>query len=162
MSLRELNNKLTVQLQGDVRIFAEGSGENVKYYAQTGADAGTKKLLGSSMYKCPSKIEIPSQIINGANKPLIVLTFGKDIKISFGSINKPTLMRYIGIHAVNNGTSSESIGVFDAYIYIGQNGNQYLLSRNSDGLIVDSGKYQAIAIMSTMEQTVKNMNIEWV
>ena len=47
MSLRELNNKLTVQLQGDVRIFAEGSGENVKYYAQTGADAGTKKLLGS-------------------------------------------------------------------------------------------------------------------
>jgi hypothetical protein len=36
-----------VQLQGDVRIFAEGSGENVKYYAQTGADAGTKKSLGS-------------------------------------------------------------------------------------------------------------------
>lgn len=46
-ALNQLNNKLTVQLQGDVRIFSEGSGENVKYYAQTGADTASKKILGS-------------------------------------------------------------------------------------------------------------------
>lgn len=49
MPLPELSNKLTVQLQGDVRIFAEGSGENIKYYAQSGADAASKKLLGSNV-----------------------------------------------------------------------------------------------------------------
>lgn len=32
----------------NVRLITEGSGEDVKYYAQLGADAGTKKLLGSS------------------------------------------------------------------------------------------------------------------
>lgn len=46
-AVKEINNKLTVQLQGDVRIFSEGSGENVKYYAQTGADTASKKILGS-------------------------------------------------------------------------------------------------------------------
>lgn len=35
------------RLQGDVRIIPEGSGADTKYYAQLGADAASKKLLGS-------------------------------------------------------------------------------------------------------------------
>lgn len=37
------------QLQGDVRIFIEGSGAETKYYAQAGADAASKKLLGNDI-----------------------------------------------------------------------------------------------------------------
>ena len=37
----ELNSDL-----GNVKLIPEGSGANVKYYAQLGADAASKKLLG--------------------------------------------------------------------------------------------------------------------
>lgn len=43
-------NNLTSQL-GNVRILAEGSGVNAKYYAQIGADTGSKKLLGNAKIK---------------------------------------------------------------------------------------------------------------
>ena len=45
--VKELDNNLTSQLPGGVKILAEGSGADVKYYAQLGADAASKKLLGS-------------------------------------------------------------------------------------------------------------------
>lgn len=33
-----------------MKIIPEGSGEDVKYYAQVGADAASKKLLGKTLY----------------------------------------------------------------------------------------------------------------
>lgn len=47
--LGELNNKLTSSLPDDVKLVVEGSGANVKYYAQLGADAASKKRLGRSV-----------------------------------------------------------------------------------------------------------------
>ena len=47
----ELNNNLTSQLPGGVKILAEGSGADVKYYAQIGADTASKKLLGNAKIK---------------------------------------------------------------------------------------------------------------
>ena len=39
-----------IQNLGGVKIIPEGSGANVKYYAQLGADATSKKLLGSALF----------------------------------------------------------------------------------------------------------------
>ncbi len=68
-----------MQLQGDVRIFAEGSGEDIRYYAQTGADAASKKQLGSGMYKCPDRWHIASKTVGySRNNPMFILTFRKN------------------------------------------------------------------------------------
>ena len=45
----QLNSEFADRLQGDVRIIPEGSGADTKYYAQVGADAASKKLLGNPM-----------------------------------------------------------------------------------------------------------------
>lgn len=44
-----LSRDFETQLPDDVRIIHEGSGVDVKYYAQLGADSASKKLLGSNM-----------------------------------------------------------------------------------------------------------------
>lgn len=49
LALKELNRDFETQLPDDVRIIHEGSGVDVKYYAQLGADTASKKLLGSNM-----------------------------------------------------------------------------------------------------------------
>ena len=54
----ELNSDL-----GAVKVIPEGSGANVKYYAQLGADAASKKLLGDM----PSKLNYISAGISGSN-----------------------------------------------------------------------------------------------
>lgn len=46
----ELNNNLTTKLPGQLKLIAEGSGASVKYYAQLGADAASKKRLGDITY----------------------------------------------------------------------------------------------------------------
>ena len=43
---RVLSRDLQQQLPDDVRIIHEGSGVEIKYYAQLGADTASKKLLG--------------------------------------------------------------------------------------------------------------------
>lgn len=48
---------------GGVKVIPEGSGANVKYYAQLGADAASKKLLGDM----PSKLNYISAGISGSN-----------------------------------------------------------------------------------------------
>ena len=48
-----LNNNLMLKLPDDVRIITEGSGEDVKYYAQMGADTASKKRLGSGKITIP-------------------------------------------------------------------------------------------------------------
>lgn len=45
---KELINKLTSQLPGDVKLITEGSGANTKYYVQVGADTASKKILRST------------------------------------------------------------------------------------------------------------------
>lgn len=45
----QLNNKLMLKLPSDVQLIIEGSGADVKYYAQLGADAASKKLLGANL-----------------------------------------------------------------------------------------------------------------
>ena len=54
----ELNSDL-----GGVKVIPEGSGANVKYYAQLGADAASKKFLGDM----PSKLNYISAGISGVN-----------------------------------------------------------------------------------------------
>ena len=158
--VKELNNKLTVQLQGDVRIFAEGSGENVKYYAQTGADAGTKKILGSSIYKCPDRWQIASKTVGYArNNLMLILTYGKNIKISASAAQfdfKNAYWVFLGIPVDN----SEFAAVFAPPDAVAP----YKLSINSDGIIVDSGKYPAIMLYLGVNSRVvlNNINIEWV
>jgi hypothetical protein len=158
--VKELSNKLTVQLQGDVRIFAEGSGENVKYYAQTGADAGTKKILGSSIYKCPDRWQIASKTVGYArNNLMFILTYGKNIKISASAAQfdfKNAYWVFLGIPVDN----SEFAAVFAPPDAV----TPYKLSINSDGIIVDSGKYPAIMLYLGVNSRVvlNNINIEWV
>lgn len=48
-TVTELSRDFETQLPDDVRIIHEGSGVDVKYYAQLGADTASKKLLGSNM-----------------------------------------------------------------------------------------------------------------
>ena len=50
-AVKTIYNNLTSQLPGGVKILAEGSGADVKYYAQLGADAASKKLLGNAKIK---------------------------------------------------------------------------------------------------------------
>jgi hypothetical protein len=158
--VKELSNKLTVQLQGDVRIFAEGSGENVKYYAQTGADAGTKKILGSSIYKCPDRWQIASKTVGYArNNLMFILTYGKNIKISASAAQfdfKNAYWVFLGIPVDN----SEFAAVFVPPDVAAP----YKLSINSDGVIVDSGKYKAVMLYLGVSGNVvlNNINIEWV
>lgn len=49
-----LNNKLMFSLPDDIKLIVEGSGADVKYYAQLGADAASKKRLGSNKIIIPS------------------------------------------------------------------------------------------------------------
>lgn len=73
----ELNDNLTAKLPGEIKVIAEGSGADVKYYAQLGADAASKKLLDNltgrfHLSLCPS----------GAQKRYIHFpTLGRNIHI---------------------------------------------------------------------------------
>ena len=48
LATKQLISEIDERFPNDVRIFAEGSGEDVEYYAQLGADTASKKLLGDS------------------------------------------------------------------------------------------------------------------
>ncbi len=48
--VKEINNNLTSQLPSGVKLIVEGSGASAKYYAQIGADAASKKSLGSGKF----------------------------------------------------------------------------------------------------------------
>lgn len=160
-ALNQLNNKLTSQLPGDVKLITEGSGVNTKYYIQLGADAASKKSLGSSMYKCPdiSRLHIDSLNI-GANRVHTILTFGRDIKLS----SDATQFDFNNAYWVFMGTNYISNVMFETSSNIGKVPNAFRLSRNSDGIIVNSGKYAAIFMVLGVggDTTIKNVNIEWV
>ncbi len=44
---KQIANDLVYKLPNDIKLITEGSGADTKYYAQLGADAASKKLLGS-------------------------------------------------------------------------------------------------------------------
>lgn len=69
----ELNNKLMLKLPDDIQISAEGSGADVKYYAQLGADAASKKRLGA---------ELVTKTISISAKQTITLTTDNDITMA--------------------------------------------------------------------------------
>lgn len=50
-AVKTIYNNLTNKMPGQLKLIAEGSGANVKYYAQLGADAASKKLLGNAKVK---------------------------------------------------------------------------------------------------------------
>ena len=165
--VKELNNNLTEKMPGQLKLIAEGSGADVKYYAQLGADTASKKPLGSNVYECPSKLKIPSRVMGDSYlRPMFLLTFGKNIKISSNNFDfGDSHVTYTGVPALNSGMSGESTGAFDVYMNVWNTSNkQNLLSRNSDGLIVNSGEYPAIIIIYYVNgHTVANdINIEWV
>ncbi len=154
--VKELNNKL-----GNCSLIQEGN----DFYI-VGADAVRKKL-GSNVYECPSKLKIPSRIMGDYYlRPMFLLTFGKNIKISSNNFDfGDSHVTYTGVPALNSGMSGESTGAFDVYMNVWNTSNkQNLLSRNSDGLIVNSGEYPAIIIIYYVNgHTVANdINIEWV
>lgn len=154
--VKELNNKL-----GNCSLIQEGN----NFYI-VGADAVRKKL-GSNVYECPSKLKIPSRIMGDYYlRPMFLLTFGKNIKISSNNFDfGDSHVTYTGVPALNSGMSGESTGAFDVYMNVWNTPNkQNLLSRNSDGLIVNSGEYPAIIIIYYVNgHTVANdINIEWV
>lgn len=154
--VKELNNKL-----GNCSLIQEGN----DFYI-VGADAVRKKL-GSNVYECPSKLKIPSRIMGDYYlRPMFLLTFGKNIKISSSKFDfGDSHVTYTGVPALNSGMSGESTGAFDVYMNVWNTSNkQNLLSRNSDGLIVNSGEYPAIIIIYYVNgHTVANdINIEWV
>ncbi len=155
-AVKELSNKL-----GNCSLIQEGN----DFYI-VGADAVRKKL-GSNVYECPSKLKIPSRIMGDYYlRPMFLLTFGKNIKISSNNFDfGDSHVTYTGVPALNSGMSGESTGAFDVYMNVWNTSNkQNLLSRNSDGLIVNSGEYPAIIIIYYVNgHTVANdINIEWV
>lgn len=155
-AVKELSNKL-----GNCSLIQEGN----NFYI-VGADAVRKKL-GSNVYECPSKLKIPSRIMGDYYlRPMFLLTFGKNIKISSNNFDfGDSHVTYTGVPALNSGMSGESTGAFDVYMNVWNTSNkQNLLSRNSDGLIVNSGEYPAIIIIYYVNgHTVANdINIEWV
>lgn len=158
--VKELNNNLTSKMPGQLKLIAEGSGADVKYYAQLGADTASKKPLGSSMYKCPDRWHIASKTVGfSRNNPMFILTFRRNIKISssaqqYGFQNK--LWVFLGIPVDNS--------EFDAVFAPTDAVAPYKLSINQDGVIVDSGKYPAIMLYLGVNGNVvlNNINIEWV
>lgn len=158
--VKELNNNLTSKMPGQLKLIAEGSGADVKYYAQLGADTASKKPLGSSMYKCPDRWQIASKTVGYArNNLMFILTYGKNIKISASTAQfdfKNAYWVFLGIPVDN----SEFAAVFVPPDVAAP----YKLSINSDGVIVDSGKYKAVMLYLGVSGNVvlNNINIEWV
>jgi hypothetical protein len=159
-AVKELSNNLTSKMPGQLKLIAEGSGADVKYYAQLGADTASKKPLGSSMYKCPDRWQIASKTVGYArNNLMFILTFGKNIKISASTAQfdfKNAYWVFLGIPVDN----SEFAAVFVPPDVAAP----YKLSINSDGVIVDSGKYKAVMLYLGVSGNVvlNNINIEWV
>lgn len=73
-----LSSEFADRLQGDVRIIPEGSGAGVKYYAQVGADAASKKLLGIE----PLTLRIRLQGSNAQEDYSHIPTYNKNILIT--------------------------------------------------------------------------------
>lgn len=156
MAVKALSNNLATQLPGSVRIISEGSGAAAKYYAQIGADAASKKLLGSE-YECPaSKLRITSFKTSG-DKRLFILTFGKSIKITSSLDNDKTYWKYIGIKAVKE--YNQTPAVMDI-----PNGDA--LSINTSRIIVNSCEYPAVEVYRHVSNanaaTLDYIDIEWV
>ena len=152
--VKELNNKL-----GNCSLVREGN----DFYI-VGADSVRKKL-GSNTYECPERLTITSKEMGGGYLyPLLILTYGKNIKILCEQFDKSaTYMYYIGLPAVNAGMSNESKSAFDACLRLDATLNPHVLTRNTDGLIVNSGKYPVIAVVYYISRkyTINNINIEW-
>ena len=78
VAVKRLNSEFADRLQGDVRIIPEGSGAGVKYYAQVGADAASKKLLGIE----PLTLRIRLQGSNAQEDYSHIPTYNKNILIT--------------------------------------------------------------------------------
>lgn len=63
-----------LKLPDDIQISAEGSGADVKFYAQLGADTASKKRLGA---------ELVTKTISASAGQTITLTADKEITIAF-------------------------------------------------------------------------------
>ena len=124
-----------------------------------------RKKLGSNTYECPERLTITSKEMGGGYLyPLLILTYGKNIKILCEQIDKAGgYMNYIGLPAANAGMSNESKSALDACLRIDATLNPHVLTRNTDGLIVNSGKYPVIAVVYYIsgKYTINNINIEW-
>lgn len=77
-AVKEISNKLASQLQ-DVRIFSEGSGENIKYYAQSGADTASKKLLGSGIYNFKKMLRVCTASTGQTTAALLIDTWENEL-----------------------------------------------------------------------------------
>lgn len=103
-SVAELNNKLTTKLPDDVKLIVEGSGADVKYYAQLGADAASKKLLGS---------KVVTKTVYASSGQTITLTADKDITAAslVCTTNQAFQCAYDNVNGSIHGYGSCSISV---------------------------------------------------
>ncbi len=143
-------------MPGSVRIISEGSGADAKYYAQIGADAASKKLLGSE-YECPKTILRVTSFKTSGEHRLLILTFGKNIKITSSMDSDKIYWKYLGIKAVKKYNQTPAIMEIP---------NGDTLSINDSRIIVNSCEYPAVEVyrhVSTANAAVLNyIDIEWV
>lgn len=104
--LGEINNKLMFSLPDDIKLIVEGSGADVKYYAQLGADSASKKRLGSN------KIIIPSMSCGIGGNATASSGYRLDVseykKMSIGSYTATGTWAYVDI----NGLSASGEKIF--------------------------------------------------
>lgn len=103
--LGEINNKLMFSLPDDIKLIVEGSGADVKYYAQLGADAASKKRLGRN------KIIIPSMSCGIGGNATASSGYRLDVseykKMSIGSYTAAGTWAYVDINGL--GANNEKI-----------------------------------------------------
>ena len=99
--IKEINNNLTTQLPGSVRIISEGSGAAAKYYAQIGADAASKKPLGSGISDFNKLIRVCTAATGQTTAALLIDTWENEL-----TTNNLTSKKYM------SGSANLDMGVF--------------------------------------------------
>ena len=101
MAVKALSNNLTTQLPGSVRIISEGSGAAAKYYAQIGADAASKKPLGSGISDFNKLIRVCTAATGQTTAALLIDTWENEL-----TKNNLTSKKYM------SGSANLDMGVF--------------------------------------------------
>ena len=106
-----INHNLNDKLPSNIRFLTEGSGADTRYYIQTGADAASKKLLGSPQNVLRTSattgnlvMTVPEGITNG-----ILILCGAHWNANQVTFSDPAgtgVVNLQKIHDVYNGTTS--------------------------------------------------------
>ena len=104
--MNQVSSAIEERLPDEVRIIVEGSGTDVKYYAQTGADSVSKKELGKSDIK-NIQFHVQSQVSGWASASMTIPETITTMKIYSNVINGGNI-----VSGIINGKTIQ-IGVID-------------------------------------------------